>query len=431
VVALGCYAQRALGPKVPVPIRLSVNDDLKRSRLTVFFRFLLALPHLLWLALWGSLAVLVALASSIATVITGRSPDMFHNFIASFVRYATHVMAYLLLAANPFPGFAGKPGSYPIDLEIDGPQRQNRWVTGFRLVLALPALLLADVLLGGSVSGATQVSAGAGSTAALLGWFACLARRRMPQGLRNLVAFGLAYTAQTYGYLLLLTDRYPVADPAIHLPSESEPPHPVRLSVEDDLRRSRLTVFFRFLLALPHLVWLTLWSLAVWIAVIANWFVTLLRGRPAAPLHRFSAAFLRYGTHVYAYLYLLGNPFPGFTGRPGSYPIELAIDAPQRQNRWVTGFRFLLAIPALLVAAALGTVLSLVAVFGWFVGLARARMPKGLRNLGSYCLRYTSQLWGYLMLLHDRYPYAGPSVPGAASALAGEQGPEQLGGQPA
>jgi hypothetical protein len=414
-----------------VPIRLSVDDDLKRSRLTVFFRLLLALPHLVWLGLWGSLAVLVALASSIATVMSGRSPDMFHDFIASFVRYATHVMAYLLLAANPFPGFAGKPGSYPIDLAIDGPRRQNRWVTGFRLVLALPALLLADALLGGSASAGAGIAAGAGSTAALLGWFACLARGRMPPGLRNLVAFGLAYTAQTYGYLLLLTDRYPVADPALHFPSQADPPHPMRLSVDDDLRRSRLTVFFRMLLALPHVVWLALWSLAALIAVIPNWFVTLLRGRPASPLHRFVAAAFRYGAHVYAYLYLLGNPFPGFTGRPGTYPLELAIEAPERQNRWVTGFRLLLAIPALLVASALGTVLLLVAVFGWFVSLARAGMPKGLRNLGSYCLRYTFQSWGYLMLLHDRYPYAGPAVPGVSAARAVEQGPEQLGGQPA
>ncbi len=36
--------------------------------------------------------------------------------------------------------------------------------------------------------------------------------------------------------------------------------HPVRLVVTDDLRRSRLTVFFRWLLAIPHLLWLGLWS---------------------------------------------------------------------------------------------------------------------------------------------------------------------------
>ena len=41
----------------PHPIRLSVADDLKRWRLTVALRWLLALPHLLVLAVWHYLAL--------------------------------------------------------------------------------------------------------------------------------------------------------------------------------------------------------------------------------------------------------------------------------------------------------------------------------------------------------------------------------------
>ena len=37
--------------------------------------------------------------------------------------------------------------------------------------------------------------------------------------------------------------------------------HPIGLIVTDDLRRSRLTVFFRLLLVIPHLIWLTLWGI--------------------------------------------------------------------------------------------------------------------------------------------------------------------------
>src|SRR5207244_7323778 len=36
--------------------------------------------------------------------------------------------------------------------------------------------------------------------------------------------------------------------------------YPVRLVVTDDLRRTRLTVFFRLLLAIPHFIWLSLRS---------------------------------------------------------------------------------------------------------------------------------------------------------------------------
>jgi len=37
--------------------------------------------------------------------------------------------------------------------------------------------------------------------------------------------------------------------------SDMHEAHPVRLTVEDDYVRSRLTVFFRLLLAIPHLIW--------------------------------------------------------------------------------------------------------------------------------------------------------------------------------
>ena len=35
-------------------------------------------------------------------------------------------------------------------------------------------------------------------------------------------------------------------------------------------------------------------------------------------------------------------------------------------------------------------------------------MPRGLRNLEAFVLRYSAQLNGYLYLLTDRYPYSGP-----------------------
>ena len=57
--------------------------------------------------------------------------------------------------------------------------------------------------------------------------------------------------------------------------------HPVRLVVTDDLRRSRLTVFFRLLLAIPHFIWLSLWGIAAEIALVIAWFVGALHGSRA------------------------------------------------------------------------------------------------------------------------------------------------------
>ena len=44
---------------------------------------------------------------------------------------------------------------------------------------------------------------------AFLGGFYALATGRYPRGFRDLSAYCIRYQAQTYAYLLLLTDRYP------------------------------------------------------------------------------------------------------------------------------------------------------------------------------------------------------------------------------
>ena len=179
------------------PIRLIVNDDLQRTRLTVFFRLILAIPLLLWAILWGVIASLAWIANWFATLFMGRSPDGLHNFLATFLRFTTHVRAYTLLVADPYPGFTGTLGSYPIDLEVDPPQEQSRLTVFFRLILAIPAMLLTNIL-----SNLSQLLA-------IFSWFIALVTGRVPEGLRNFAALAIRFETQTYGYVMLLTGTYP------------------------------------------------------------------------------------------------------------------------------------------------------------------------------------------------------------------------------
>jgi hypothetical protein len=178
------------------PIGLIVTDDLQRNRLTVFFRLLLAIPHFIVVLLWGIVAELAVLVAWFAALFTGRVPDGLHNFIASWLRYSTRVTAYVFLLADPFPPFGGG-GSYPIDVRIDPAAPQSRLTVFFRLLLAIPALLL------------TYVFRAVNQIVALLGWFYALATGRMNEGMRNISAWLLRYETQTWGYVFLLTGRYP------------------------------------------------------------------------------------------------------------------------------------------------------------------------------------------------------------------------------
>jgi hypothetical protein len=187
---------QALDAPNPHPIHLVVTDDLERNRLTVFFRLILAIPLFVWLALWSIAVSLVVVVAWIVGLIAGRVPDALHSFMASFTRYYTHVGAYLCIAADPYPGFTGATG-YPMDLEIAPPAPQSRLTILFRIILAIPAAIVAYVL--------QQVA----TIVAILAWFYALFTGKANKGMRDLQAYCLRYQAQTHSYLLLLTQRYP------------------------------------------------------------------------------------------------------------------------------------------------------------------------------------------------------------------------------
>jgi hypothetical protein len=402
------------------PIRLSVEDDLRRNRLTVFFRLILAIPHFIWAFIWGVAVFFAAIANWFATLVAGTPPASLHRFLSAYVRYLAHLNAYIWLVANPYPGFVGEEGEYPIDVTLPPPAVQERWKVLLRIFLMLPALFLSATLGGvGAIrapyrgKGGRYGGGGGGALSAvcgILGWFAVLATGRMPKGLRDAGAYSVGYGAQVLAYVLLVTDRYPNSDPTAMLAGVERPAqHPVYLVGDaHDLRRSRVLVFFRLPLAIPHLVWLALWTVVAILVGIVNWFATLFAGTPPRSLHRFFAAYVRYTLHVYAFLFLAANPFPGFVGAAGTYPLDLVLPEPTRQNRWVTGFRIFLAVPAYLVNAALGGTLLIAAILTWFAALVTGSAPWGLRNLSAYALRYGAQFDAYVFLLTDRYPHASP-----------------------
>jgi hypothetical protein len=309
---------------------------------------------------------------------------------------------------------------------------QSRWKTLLRLILAIPALIIGSLLGGGvgvSTSFVTSRGGGGGRSnrlnggggfwgggilagiCAFLGWFASLVTGRMPSGLRDAGAYGIGYGGQVRAYTLLVTDRYPNTDPTAMLESAPRPAeHPVHLVGDaHDLRRSRLMVFFRLPLFIPLYIWFYLWSWVALIVVVINWFATLIMGRPPRPFQRFLGAFVRYQFHIFAFFTVAANPFPGFTGKAGTYPLDLALpEEPQRQNRWKTLFRAFLIIPAAFVSWGLTIALYTASVFTWFVALFTGRAPWGLRNLMAYALRYLAQVNAYIYLLTDAYPHASP-----------------------
>ena len=184
-------------PRERHPVAIVVTDDRKRWRLTSLLRWILAIPHWYVLAGWGAVALVLSPVVWAITLVKGRTPRALHAFMERFVRYSTHVYAYTYFAADPFPRFRGWFGTYPVDLQIAPAAPQRRWTTAIRGVLAIPAFVFTYVL-----STVVQI-------VAVIALVIAVAVGRTPKGLRDLAAYCLRYQAQTLGYLLFLTDRYP------------------------------------------------------------------------------------------------------------------------------------------------------------------------------------------------------------------------------
>ncbi|MBS1878996.1 MAG: DUF4389 domain-containing protein [Actinobacteria bacterium] len=126
---------------------------------------------------------------------------------------------------------------YPIDYEADFNPTPNRWTTFFRIILAIPWMIVA--LFWGILVSITH----------LVAWVVVIIIGRYPQGLYNfnagVVRFGIRFSA----WLYLQTDVWPpfgISD---------DPSYPIRVNFAPPAaRQSRLKALFRIILVLPMLI---------------------------------------------------------------------------------------------------------------------------------------------------------------------------------
>jgi hypothetical protein len=195
----------------PHPARFESDYVEDRSRLTTFFRLLLVIPHGILLWLWSMAAGVAAVLAWFALVVTGRYPEGLYDFVAGFARYLAAVSGYVGLLTDRYPPFSGAPdAAYPVRLRIGPPlARYSRAKAGFRLVLAVPVLLIAYAM---------RVVAQVGS---FIAWFVIVVIGRQPEGLQQMIVLGLSYEVRAYAYLLLLDEEWPPFMDAAQ--AESEP----------------------------------------------------------------------------------------------------------------------------------------------------------------------------------------------------------------
>lgn len=205
--------------------------------------------------------------------------------------------------------------------------------------------------------------------------------------------------------------------------------YPVEVRVKPQLEgRDRLTTFFRFFLALPHmiLVGAPVASVATWsytsegggwevgssgglvgaviaFVVLFAWVYLLVVARTPDRLWKASAWYLRWRVKAIAYMTLLRDEYPPFG--EGEYPAGLEVSKPEGpRSRLAVFFRLFLAIPHYFVLAFLGLAWSFVTALAWAVILFTGRYPKQLYGFALGVLAWTTRVEAYVLLLRDEYP---------------------------
>jgi hypothetical protein len=182
---------------------------------------------------------------------------------------------------------------YPVSYEADFQSEQNRATTFFRIILAIPWIIVALVY---------YIVA---TFSHLFAWVAVVILGRYPEGLYNFNCGLVRFFIRTSAWVYLQTDEWPPFG------FSDDPNYPIRVNFAPRAEhQGRLKAFFRIILALPMLIV----SYAVnyaheWIAVIA-WLTIVFRGYLPEQLNTAMTFCNSFYARVYGYLALLTDEYP-------------------------------------------------------------------------------------------------------------------------
>ena len=203
--------------------------------------------------------------------------------------------------------------TYPVQFAVDYPDRElDRLTTFFRLIVAVPILLVAGAIAGGFSQAGTAGLPGGGSwlfvppLLFLPPLLLILFRQKYPRWWFDWNLELSRFASRVVAYLALLDDRYPSTDEqqSVHLDF-----------AYPDAREglNRWLPLVKWLLAIPHYIVLYFLDIAAAVVVLIAWVAILVTGRYPRSLFDFVVGGLRWHNRVTGYaLVLVTDEYPPF-----------------------------------------------------------------------------------------------------------------------
>jgi hypothetical protein len=177
----------------------------RRHRGTTFFRWLLAIPLIIWAALWAIAVYVVAFVAWFALLFTARYPQGMYDFVAGYLRFYGRVLGYINLMTDEYPPFGGADDpSYPVRVNVAPPlPKYGRWRVFLRgpiaaLGLAIAYFAFATVWIFAAVGGAP-----------FLNWLVIVNDGRARQTLHRITWIYVAFSLRLTAWWLLVAEDLP------------------------------------------------------------------------------------------------------------------------------------------------------------------------------------------------------------------------------
>ena len=191
-------AESMAAPSSGYPVRFDVEYQEAHSRLLIFVRWILAIPHLLILYALGAAAGICAFIAIFTILFTAKYPKGLFDFVVNVQRWSANVSAYLLMLRDEYPPFSFDAGQYPVTLEVDYPPEFGRFAPLYKWLLVIPNMI---ALLFVAIIGYLLI---------IVAWFAILFTGSMPRGLHDFIVGMLRWSTRANAYASYLqTDDYP------------------------------------------------------------------------------------------------------------------------------------------------------------------------------------------------------------------------------
>jgi hypothetical protein len=200
---------------------------------------------------------------------------------------------------EPFSG-APSGGEYPATFTFDPPEKVANWRPLVHWLLAIPhfAILYGLRVLGQVVS--------------VISWFAIVFTGQMPESFANLQCLWMRYELRTYTFALFMREEYPPFAFGMSPADDGVDPR-TRIEFRPELTdRNRVTVGFRLILVIPHLIALVLLAIAAAVVVLIAFFAVLFTGRWPGGMRDFVLNVQRWYQRVQTYMLLLTDEYPPF-----------------------------------------------------------------------------------------------------------------------